>query len=666
MRKSLIALVVLVFFALSSSMAFASQLFSDMPASHWAAKDVYRMKAKGAISGVSATSFAPNNPVTFEQLVVMLVRVIGKQGEAAGTIPVNFAQRDKVSSYAVGSVAYAVREGIITGSLLQKDPTAAASRHEVAEIVGRAMGLADEAALKQYASLNYADAASIPLSSRGFVVVMKEKGIMAGSSDGKFAPFDPLTRAQIASILNRVDNQVKKLTANSLKGSIYALSSSSITVEDASGIAQAIPLAGDVLIFKGSSLAGLTGLNAGEMVEIIKDSNGRAIYIEQGNFTFDDVTIEGEITNIVIGQQLTVISIKQENGTADNYTLGTGATIRINGEISTVSQLVVGHPVTAKVSGKTINSLEVSNVQRIINGTIKQVNSQAKTLTVDRTQNAGEIVITVDNSTKIYIGTREYALADLVEGQQVMIIATGLKASRIDAQHLEQTISGTITAVSFSPEVAITILNKTSQKEETYKIDANVIVRREGKSVTLRDILPGDEVDIDLKNRVATKIYATKVQSKASGTVQQIIIATTPTIVIMTEDGEEARYPVASGARIRKDGSTILITEIGVGDWVELQIEGQQAVRVDVEARMIGRYVIGTIENIHTAAMVLVISEIESQNKRQVFLDDNTTIFRFNRTRSIDYLSQGDEIIVVGYYDGGLFWATTIVVVSTR
>ncbi len=138
----------------------------------------------------------------------------------------------------------------------------------------------------------------------------------------------------------------------------------------------------------------------------------------------------------------------------------------------------------------------------------------------------------------------------------------------------------------------------------------------------------------------------------------------TPTIVIVNSDGEEKAYPIASGARIRKDGVTVNINEIEFGDWAELQIEGNQATRVDVEARYNNRYLVGSVQNIHNAAQVIVISELESRENRQVFWDSDTTVIRNNRTRDVSYLSENDEVVVTGFYEGGLFWARTIVVIN--
>ncbi len=666
-RKMLAVLVLVMFLLSTGTAAAASQVFSDVPGNHWAAKDIARMKAKGVLGGVSAASYAPNDPVTREMLVVMLVRVLGKQGEASGTIPASFIQRDKVSSYAIGSVAYAVREGIISGGLLHSDPRGPVSRHEVAEIVVRAMGMASEAAAKQNASLNYTDTASIPFASRGFVAVMQEKGIMGGGADGKFNPNDPLTRAQIASVLNRVDNQVKALTANTIKGKVFGVSSSVLTIENASGVIQPINLASGVLVFRPGGAARVTDLTPGQMVEVITDAAGRALYVDQGQFEFDQVALEGEITDIISGQNLLLLTIKDDKGKTDTYTLSSSATIKIDNQAASASQLAKGQPIKARVTGKTITSLEISDAHRIINGTIKNIDLSGKTVTIERTGGLGDTLVNVDTTTVIELARKEVDLKDLIEGQEVMVIARGVKATKIDAQNLEKTITGVLVSISFTPDVTITVLNEATEKEETYKVDENVSIRRDRtRNLTLRDIFPGDEVDVDLKNRIVTSIFASKVESKTEGNVKEVRIGAVPTLVIVTNDGKEESYPIASTARIRRDGLSVSLHEIQYGDWVRLEVEGRQAVRVDVEARYTNRYLIGTVENIHKAAQVIVVSEMDSRENRQVFWDSDTVVIRNNRIRDVEYLSQRDEVVIAGRFDGGLFWANTIVIIVSR
>ena len=666
LKRKIVAVLVLVMFLLGiGTVAAANQVFNDVPGNHWAANDIARMQAKGVLMGVSATNYAPNDPVTREMLVVMLVRILDKQDEAVGIIPESFVQRDRVSGYAVGSMAYAVREGIISGDLLNSDPRAPISRHEVAIIVTRAMGLDDEAFAMRNATLDYIDALSIPVASRGYVAVMQERGIMGGGADGRFTPNDPLTRAQIAAVINRVDNQVKALTENTIIGRVTGVSYSVLTIENASGATQQISLSSNALVFRFGGISRLIDIPVGQMVEVIKDSAGRALYVNQDNFEFNQV-IEGEITDIM-GQNLLVITITDSDGYSNTYTLGANATVRRDSQAATSAQLTEGQFVSAEVTGNIINSIEIINAQRVINGTIRNVNVSEGTITVERADGQGQIRITTDSNTVIQRERRDVNLRDLVVEQRVEVVVRGNRAIRIDASDLRQTISGELVEVSFTPDVTITILNEVTQREETYRVSENVDIRRDRtRNLTLRDIFPGEEIDIDLGNGVVTHIVASREQSRVEGIIREVRIGAIPMLVIVTDDGVEETHPIAHNARIRRDGVNSAIYEIQFGEWVRLELEGRQAIRVDIETTHINRYIIGTVENIHNAAQVIVITELDSRETRQVFWDSDTVVIRNNRIRDIYNLNQRDEVVIIGRTDGGLFWANTIMVTASR
>lgn len=63
------------------------QVFSDVPASHWAAKYINYCNTKGIINGLGNGTFAPNSPVTAIQLAKMLLASAGygKNGEFVGS-----------------------------------------------------------------------------------------------------------------------------------------------------------------------------------------------------------------------------------------------------------------------------------------------------------------------------------------------------------------------------------------------------------------------------------------------------------------------------------------------------------------------------------------------------------------------------------------------------
>lgn len=71
--------------------------FSDVPASYWASGYIIKATELGFINGFQDGSFKPNNTVTYEQAVAMIVRALGYENEAdaLGGYPVGYLETAK-------------------------------------------------------------------------------------------------------------------------------------------------------------------------------------------------------------------------------------------------------------------------------------------------------------------------------------------------------------------------------------------------------------------------------------------------------------------------------------------------------------------------------------------------------------------------------------------
>ena len=78
-------------------------------------QEALKAYAMGFTSGVSQTSFAPDQPLTREQAAVMLSAVCRALGETIPTGTPSFSDGDSISSWARDSVAYMAQQGILTG-----------------------------------------------------------------------------------------------------------------------------------------------------------------------------------------------------------------------------------------------------------------------------------------------------------------------------------------------------------------------------------------------------------------------------------------------------------------------------------------------------------------------------------------------------------------------
>ena len=118
-----------------------SASFPDVTADAWYAQAVAWCAHYGVVTGYSGGAFGPNDPITREQLAVMLQRFAALLGrEAAGSAEAlkTFSDAGGVSPWAQSAMAWAVEAGILQGNGAGAlNPQGAASRAETAAMLWR-------------------------------------------------------------------------------------------------------------------------------------------------------------------------------------------------------------------------------------------------------------------------------------------------------------------------------------------------------------------------------------------------------------------------------------------------------------------------------------------------------------------------------------------------
>ena len=111
--------------------------FQDVPAAEWYAPAVSWAAQQKLVEGYG-TLFAPNSPITREQLVTILLRYVRYHGTQPATQADlgGFSDADSISAWALEGMSWALQAGVLRGygdgRLL---PQGAASRAEVAQIM---------------------------------------------------------------------------------------------------------------------------------------------------------------------------------------------------------------------------------------------------------------------------------------------------------------------------------------------------------------------------------------------------------------------------------------------------------------------------------------------------------------------------------------------------
>ena len=171
---------------------------------HWANDYVAYLKRAGLSNGGDGGLYAPDADITRQEFALMLYRYLAL-GEDYGGVELPFADAAQIGEWALDAARAMYAIGVIGGSpdgagALLFRPTATISRQEAATIVGRLLDRGYRAP-----ELAFADSADVPDWAAEHVRALSALGVLGGGDDGAFHPAAPLTRAQIAAMLFRLN-----------------------------------------------------------------------------------------------------------------------------------------------------------------------------------------------------------------------------------------------------------------------------------------------------------------------------------------------------------------------------------------------------------------------------------------------------------------------------
>lgn len=249
----------------------------------WARLAIDRMYARGIFTGYPGNIFKPKNNVTHLEAIIMALRVMGWEEEAKRAKVDDDIKKINLSwNDAYYYVALAVEKGLIKPEELRGfNPNGPAKRYEVARYIVRALDMEGEAKKYMKEKLPFKDANAIPKDAVGYVYVMVDLGLMKGDDNNRFKPNDPITRAEMAVMLNRLDESLGQEDENKLIGTIrdIDLEDLTITIQNSSGT-KTYDLLEKTPVYVNGRYRSLEDLTAGDKVELFLDEDEFVIFIQ--------------------------------------------------------------------------------------------------------------------------------------------------------------------------------------------------------------------------------------------------------------------------------------------------------------------------------------------------------------------------------------------------
>jgi hypothetical protein len=163
-----------------------SSSFTDVSASQWYAEAVEFVTENNIMNGTGNGKFSPNSNLTRAMLMTMLARYDG-------------ASTDGGSTWYEKGMQWAVAKGVSDGT----KPEANITREQLVTMLYRYAG---EPEVSSDSLSKFSDASGISSYARNAVAWAASNGIIDGMGDGRFAPQNSATRAQVAKIFMNYAN----------------------------------------------------------------------------------------------------------------------------------------------------------------------------------------------------------------------------------------------------------------------------------------------------------------------------------------------------------------------------------------------------------------------------------------------------------------------------
>lgn len=329
----------------------------------WSSKSIASLAALRIFDGYDDGTFRPRNTVSRIEAIIAAVRLMGLRDKAESAAEMqthlNFKDADKiVQKYpnAVGYIAVAVENDLFLESDNAVRPDKEADRLWATTLLVKALKLDAEAKAKMNTQLTFTDADDIPAGSVGYVAVAVEKGLISGFENNTFRPNAPVTRAQLAALLDRTSDH---MTGNAaLKGTVTATVYSNTLSLNVNSVTQVVYLDPNAFIYSGGVKVTAADLKVGDEVRI-RLYNDVAIFVEVIKSKPAAFTVDGNFSSMTLSAQgkIATVSVSQTiNGAVQTITYNFASDVTITGDMS---QLVPNHPIELKGTGTSVNSLQI-------------------------------------------------------------------------------------------------------------------------------------------------------------------------------------------------------------------------------------------------------------------------------------------------------------------
>ncbi len=193
--------VILIFIGLFTCLNPVYALnFSDTK-THWAKEEINIITNQKIMSGYEDGTFRPNSKITKAEFYA----VVNNLASLQKTYTVTFSDVSTNDWY-YNDVAKAIKAGYLIPTTGRLHPNRPITREEVSEILGYIYGFKESPSNTN----SFSDVKEISEEKKGYVGALVKVGAINGYPDGRFAPKESITRAEIANILSTLTKKYNR------------------------------------------------------------------------------------------------------------------------------------------------------------------------------------------------------------------------------------------------------------------------------------------------------------------------------------------------------------------------------------------------------------------------------------------------------------------------
>jgi hypothetical protein len=635
--------------------------FSDLAEALWAASSIAKMRGLGIINGYDGNVFKPNSPVTQAEALTMMVRAFDLEDEAEEMakrfgLPYQeldkkngkkdndaviiggllFPVIDKNDRWALGYILLAVEEGWV--KLSECNPNKPATRAWISKVMVRALDHEAQAIAKMNATLPFTDRAAVPADSVGYVAEAVAMGLFQGYDDGTFQPNKAVTRAEMATIIERfLSDELPSDIPYLAVGTVTSVGPNKLTLKTTSGSTLTYTVSADALIIVGNKPSTLPNVKVGDVVEVLSNGNGTALLVsvkKRGNGTTQPTQptseqVTGEIVAIATPPALTLKVSGQSNRT---ITLAANCSIKLGSSNLAYEQLLLGDVVKVTIQDSKATSIEVisrAGASQKITGVIRGITSSSAGTDLVIREGSTNKTVRLSPNVQVTYGTSTLTIADLRVRDEVEVTVENGLATKVKVLDREFTgdFDGTISSITHTATETTIVVTKGTESH-TATITADTAITYGTVALTRGDLRLGDVVVVTVDNNRATKV---EVQSrvgsqKVTGVIQGITTSSAGIDVVVKVGTANQTIRLAQNVQVVYGASTLTVSDLRVNDEIEATVENNVVTHVKILARDIFGDIGGTITSVTQTATETVIVVSSGVTTTTVKVTPDTTI----------------------------------------